>query len=382
MTAADGDMGERLKLFILAGEASGDRIAADLIARLKQRVPLAFTGVGGHEMEAQGLKSLFPMSDLAVMGLTDVLLRLPLLLWRLRQTARAIRAANPDIVVLVDSQDFSRLLAQRLKRLGYQGKILLYVAPSVWVRSPQRAPKIRPLFEEVLAVLPFEPAVMAKLGGPPTSYVGHPALIERHKRAAIERGPLVLLPGSRSGELRRHLPLLRAAAEHLADHPAVSEMVIPTLPALKGRLEQEVASWPVKVRVLADRGERARLYADAVMALAVSGTVTLELALAQLPMVVMYLMDAPQARVYRQIGSPAISLPNIVLGRAAVPELVMAAPDQATINAQARSLLDDRAARQDQIAAFGELADLMENGEAEFPRQDPADRVLAHWAGV
>lgn len=382
MTAADGDMGERLKLFILAGEASGDRIAADLIVRLKQRVPLAFTGVGGHEMEAQGLKSLFPMSDLAVMGLTDVLLRLPLLLWRLRQTARAIRAANPDIVVLVDSQDFSRLLAQRLKRLGYQGKILLYVAPSVWVRSPQRAPKIRPLFEEVLAVLPFEPAVMAKLGGPPTSYVGHPALIERHKRAAIERGPLVLLPGSRSGELRRHLPLLRAAAEHLADHPAVSEMVIPTLPALKGRLEQEVASWPVKVRVLADRGERARLYADAVMALAVSGTVTLELALAQLPMVVMYLMDAPQARVYRQIGSPAISLPNIVLGRAAVPELVMAAPDQATINAQARSLLDDGAARQDQIAAFGELADLMENGEAEFPRQDPADRVLAHWAGA
>lgn len=382
MAAADGDMAGRLKLFILAGEASGDRIAADLIARLKQRVHLAFIGVGGHEMEAQGLKSLFPMSDLAVMGLTDVLLRLPLLLWRLRQTARAIRAANPDIVVLIDSQDFSRLLAQRLKRFGYKGKILLYVAPSVWVRSPQRAPRIRPLFEEVLAVLPFEPAVMERLAGPPTSYVGHPALIERHRREAIERGPLVLLPGSRSGELRRHLPLLRAAAEQLADHPAVSEMVIPTLPSLKARLEREVADWPVRVRVLAERTERAALYADAVMALAVSGTVTLELALAQLPMVVMYVMDAPQARVYRQIGSPAISLPNIVLGRAAVPELVMAAPDEAMVIAQARALLDDRAARQAQIAAFGELADLMENGEADHPRQDPADRVLAHWAGA
>lgn len=375
-------MAGRLKLFILAGEASGDRIAADLIARLKQRVKLAFIGVGGHEMEAQGLKSLFPMSDLAVMGLTDVLLRLPLLLWRLRQAARAIRAANPDIVVLVDSQDFSRLLAQRLKRMGYKGKILLYVAPSVWVRSPQRAPKIKPLFEEVLAVLPFEPAVMQKLGGPPTSYVGHPALIERHQRKAIERGPLVLLPGSRSGELRRHLPLLRAAAEQLATHPAISEMVIPTLPSLKARLEREVADWPVPVRVLADRAGRAGVYADAVMALAVSGTVTLELALAQLPMVVMYVMDGPQARVYRQIGSPAISLPNIVLGRAAVPELVMATPDQASINAHAQALLDDKAAREAQIAAFGELAELMEKGEADFPRQDPADRVLAHWAGA
>lgn len=380
MSAAPG-MAEHLKLFILAGEASGDRIGADLVARLRQRVKLALSGVGGHELEAQGLKSLYPMSDLAVMGLTDVLLRLPLLLRRLGQTARAIHAANPNIVVLIDSQDFSRLLAQKLKRLGYKGTILLYVAPSVWVRSPQRAPRIKPLFEEVLAVLPFEPAVMEKLGGPPTSYVGHPALIDRYRREAVERGPLVLLPGSRSGELRRHLPLLRAAAEQLATHPAVSEMVIPTLPSLKARLEREVAGWPVPVRVLADRTERAALYAEAVMALAVSGTVTLELALAQLPMVVIYVMDAPQARVYRQIGSPAVSLPNIVLARPAVPELVMAAPDIAAIIGAARTLLDDKAARQAQIAAFGELAELMENGEAQFPRQDPADRVLAYWPG-
>jgi lipid-A-disaccharide synthase len=152
---ASASGGERLKLFILAGEPSGDRIAADLVARLKPRVDLTLTGVGGHELEAQGLHSLFPMSDLAVMGISDVLLRLPLLLWRIEQTARAIHAAKPDIVVLVDSQDFSKLLARRLKRLGYAGKLILYVAPSVWARAPQRAAKLKPLFEDMSAIRPW-----------------------------------------------------------------------------------------------------------------------------------------------------------------------------------------------------------------------------------
>lgn len=370
---------ERLKLFILAGEPSGDRIAADLIARLQQRVPLAFTGVGGQELEALGLKSLFPMSDLAVMGVSDVLLCLPLLLWRIEQTARAIRRAKPDIVVLVDSQDFSRLLARRLKRLGYRGELILYVAPSVWARAPQRAAKLRPLFAEVLAVLPFEPAVMQRLDGPLTSYVGHPALGERLVRDGVERGPLVLLPGSRDGELRRHLPPFRQVAEQLAGHPTLDGIVIPTLSSLHDRLTREVADWPVPVRIVSDRAARADIYRDAVMALAVSGTVTLELALAQVPMAVTYVLDPHQARIYVNHGRPPVSLPNIILHRPAVPELVQATPDAAAMIAEVRALLDNKKARQDQITAFGELAELMETGEANFPRQDPADRVLAHW---
>ena len=370
---------EHLKLFILAGEPSGDRIAADLVARLKAQVPLAFIGVGGQELEAQGLRSLFPMRDLAVMGISDVLLRLPLLLWRIEQTARAIRSAKPDIVVLVDSQDFSRLLARRLKQMRYAGTLILYVAPSVWARAPQRATKLKPLFAEVLAVLPFEPAVMQRLGAPPTSYVGHPALGERMVHDAVERGPLVLLPGSREGELRRHLPLFRDVAAALANHEAVEELVIPTLPVLVERIGRAAADWPVPVRIVAERSERAVLYQRAVMALAVSGTVTLELALAQVPMVVNYVMDGPQRGIYARLGRPAVSLPNIILGQNPVPELVQDVPDAGALIAAARSLLDNKKARQEQIDCFGELVALMERGTDEFPRQDPADRVLSHW---
>ncbi|WP_332690161.1 lipid-A-disaccharide synthase [Devosia sp.] len=371
--------GDQLKLFILAGEPSGDRIAADLVRRLKQRVPLAFSGVGGTELQAEGLHSLFPMSDLAVMGISDVLLRLPLLLWRVEQTARAIRKARPDIVVLVDSQDFSKLVARRLKMFGFAGSLILYVAPSVWARAPQRAAKLKPFFAEVLAVLPFEPAVMERLGGPTTSYVGHPALGERLSRNALERGPLVLLPGSRDGELRRHLDLFRQVAERIADHPAVDGIVIPTLSSLHDRMVRETAAWAVPVRVVSDRAARADLYRQAVLALAVSGTVTLELAFAQVPEVVTYVLDPHQARIYARHGRPPVALPNIILGRPAVPELVQSAPDSEVMLAAVRVLLNDKKARQDQIAAFGELSNLMETGEDRFPRQDPADRVLAHW---
>jgi len=376
-------MASQLKLFVLAGEPSGDRIAADLVARLQQRVPLALTGVGGDELKALGLEPLFPMSDLAVMGISDVLRRLPLLLWRVEQTARAIRAGRPDIVVLVDAQDFSKLVAKRLKSMGYGGTIILYVAPSVWARAPGRAAKLKPLFDEVLAVLPFEPSVMHKLDGPPTSYVGHPALAEGLDRTSgPESGPLILLPGSREGELRRHLPLFRTVLEQLAGHAAIDGVVIPTLPSLAQRIRAEVADWPLPVTVVDARADRSALYGQAIAALSVAGTATLELALARVPMVVSYVMDGHQARVFEELKRPIVSLPNIILGRPEVDELVQAKADAAAIVAGLLALLDNKKARQDQIAAFGELADLMEAGTSEFPRQDPADRILLHWSGV
>ncbi|MBN9349027.1 MAG: lipid-A-disaccharide synthase, partial [Devosia sp.] len=150
-------MAEPIRLFILAGEPSGDRIGADLVKRLRVQHRVTLTGVGGAELEGEGLKSLYPMSDLSVMGLTDVIKRLPLLLWRARQTSQAILALSPDMVVLIDSQVFSQTVAGQLRKAGYAGKIVLYVAPSVWAWKPERAPALKPLYDEVLAVLPFEP---------------------------------------------------------------------------------------------------------------------------------------------------------------------------------------------------------------------------------
>lgn len=373
-------MTETLRLFILAGEPSGDRIAADLVARLRRLIELKLTGIGGDELAGQGLQSLYPMSDLAVMGVTDVLLNLPRLLWRLEQTARTILDSQPDVVVLVDAQDFSKLLARRLRKRGYRGTLILYVAPSVWARNPERAAGIRPLFDAVLAVLPFEPEVMEKLGGPPTYYVGHPALGERLETAsAREEGPLILLPGSREGELRRHLPVLKSIMARLAEVPGVAEFVIPTLPRLRQRLEAATADWPVPVRVVDRRNERQFLYAQALGAICVSGTVTLELALARVPMAVIYALDGHQARIYERLGRPPVSLPNIILGRDVVPELVAADLTPETVAQAALSLLADKKARQDQIDAFGELADLMEAGRPPHEKQDPAERVLAVW---
>src|SRR5262245_48293743 len=137
-------MSDPLKLFVLAGEPSGDRIGADLVERLRARVALELTGVGGNELEAAGLHSLFPMRELAVMGWADVLPRLPLLLWRVRQVARAIIRNRPDVTVLIDAQVFSRLVAERLRRAGYDLPVLLYVAPAVWAWKSDRAPKLKP----------------------------------------------------------------------------------------------------------------------------------------------------------------------------------------------------------------------------------------------
>src|SRR4051794_15875307 len=198
-------MVDPVRLFVVAGEPSGDRIGADLVKRLRVSRSVQLIGVGGVELEGEGLRSLYPMSNLSVMGLNDVLKRLPLLLWRLRQTVEAITKAAPDLVVLIDSQVFSETIAKRLRKAGYKGQILLYVAPAVWAWKPERAVDIEPLYDEVLAVLPFEPAVMKRLGGPITTYVGHPALEHTSlRKKQPERGPLLLLPGSRQGELKRH----------------------------------------------------------------------------------------------------------------------------------------------------------------------------------
>lgn len=375
-------MSSELRLFVLAGEPSGDRIGADLVNRLRERVTVSVSGVGGEALAAAGINSLFDMNELSVMGWADVLPRLPKLLWRARQVAKAIVRTRPDVVVLVDAQVFSSIVAKQVYKAAPDIPVLLCVAPAVWAWKPERAQHLKPQFGEVMAVLPFEPAFMRSVNGPETHYIGHPSTSALAFRSAVpERGPMLLLPGSRDGELRRHLPMLRAVVESLASHPRISGFVLPTPRRLEASVKERVADWPVKVDVITGEERKAAAMASAVVAVAATGTVTLELAMAGVPMVTTYVADKGQARLWVRYKVKYASLPNILLDKPLVPEILQLEPDADVLVAAVRSHLDD-AAGPAQYEGFAQIRQLMENGTAEDPRVSPADRVLHHWRGA
>ena len=374
-------MSAPLRLFILAGEPSGDRIAADLVHRLRQRAEVELSGVGGDALTNAGLKSLFDMNELSVMGWADVLPRLPKLLWRTRQVAKAIVRSRPDVAVLVDAQVFSALVAKQVYRAAPDIPILLCVAPAVWAWKPERAQHLRPHFREVMAVLPFEPAFMRRVGGPETTYVGHPAVDALPFRQTLpNKGPVLLLPGSREGELRRHLPLMRAVAVELASHPSVQGFILPTPRRLESIVRERVADWAVDVKVVTGEAAKIEAMGAAVAAIAVTGTVTLELALAGVPMVTTYVADKGQAKRWFKYKVKFASLPNAILDQPLVPEILQIEPNAAPLLAAVRELLDDPERAERQLAGFAAIRRQMEAGTAEDPRVDPAERVLRHVA--
>ena len=373
-------MASPLRLYILAGEPSGDRIAADLVERLRRRTDVDLSGVGGEALAQCGLQSQFDMNELSVMGWADVLPRLPKLLWRARQVARSIIHSRPDVVVLVDAQVFSAIVAKQVHRAAPDIPVLLCVAPAVWAWKPERAKELTPRFREVLAVLPFEPAFMRKAGGPETSYVGHPALTRFPLRPVVpERGPLLLLPGSREGELRRHLPLMQAVVARLKAHPRISGFVLPTPRRLQQRVATAVSGWAAQVEVTTGEEAKAAAFAEAVAAVAVTGTVTLELALAGVPMATTYVADKGQAKRWVQYKVKYASLPNAILDRPLVPEVLQLEPDPEALVAAVVHLLNDPGAMVEQTAGFSEIRALMEQGAPGEPRVDPAQRVLHYW---
>lgn len=369
-----------LRLFILAGEPSGDRIGADLVRRLRSRVEVSVSGVGGDALMAEGLTSLFNMNELSVMGWADVLPRLPKLLWRARQVAKSIIRTKPDVVVLVDAQVFSSIVAKQVHKAAPNIPVLLCVAPAVWAWKPERAQHLKPHFREVMAVLPFEPAFMRGAGGPPTSYIGHPATAALPFRPSIPAsGPILLLPGSRDGELRRHLPLMRDAAEKLAAQDRVTGFILPTPRRLEKSLRSQVADWPIKIEVVSGEDQKALAFSQAIAAVAVTGTVTLELALAGVPMVSTYVADKGQAKRWFKYQVKFASLPNAILDQPLVPEILQIEPDSAPLIEAVTKIIADPLVAGAQLEGFARIRALMEAGTPDDPRTDPAERVLAHW---
>jgi lipid-A-disaccharide synthase len=368
-------------IFLVAGEESGDRLGAALVAAIRARcgADVTFAGVGGHAMAAQGVPSLFPIDDLAIVGL-GIAGKLPLLLRRIRQAADAVVAARPDVLVIIDSPDFTHRVARRVRAGAPDIPIVDYVSPSVWAWRPWRARAMRRYVDHVLALLPFEPAVHAKLGGPPCTFVGHP-LGERvgqlrpdetEARRRLADPPVVLmLPGSRRGELRRMLPVFVPAIDRLVERAGPIELVLPTVPHLADEIRSAASTWRARPRLRVDTEQKQAAFRTARAALAKSGTVTLELALAGVPMVTGYKVSAFEEFVARRmIRVPSVILANLVLGENIVPEFLQAACTPNALADALLPLLGNTPERRRQLDAFARLDAIMQIGSAR-----PSDRA-------
>jgi lipid-A-disaccharide synthase len=379
-----------LSLYIVATEESGDALGAALVRALKARHAGALTlnGVGGRAMAAAGIISPFAIDELSIVGIAAIPRRLPMIFRRIRQTAAAVVATRPDALVIIDSPDFTHRVAGRVRRLAPEIPILDYVSPTVWAWRPGRARAMRAYVDQVLAILPFEPAVHVKLGGPPCVYVGHP-LIERiaelrpnAEEAQRRRAnpPVVLvLPGSRASEIRHLLETFGAAIAQVAARTGPMELVLPTVPHLAAQVRAGVAGWAVAPRIAVEPAEKWSAFRQARAALAASGTVTLELAVGGVPTVAAYrfsVVEWPIVRLLRMRSTlPSVILANLVLGENVIPELLQSAGTPERLAEALLPLLSDTPQRQRQIEAFGRLDAIMAIG-GEAPSAKAAAIVL------
>ena len=358
-------MAERsLDITVLAGEPSGDALGGRLMKALIERSggAIQFRGVGGETMAALGLESSFPMVELSVMGLAEIVPRAPHLLKRIRQTVAAVREARPDALITIDAPGFNFRVARRLAGCGIP--LIHYVAPSVWAWRPGRAREIAGFLDHLLALLPFEPPYFEAVGLPCT-FVGHPvvenevaadgSVFRARHRVPPDAPLLALLPGSRRAEVERLLPLFVEAAARLGARLPGLHIVAPTVPAVAAAVAEGMACSDLPVVVVNTAEDRAHALAASDAALAASGTVTLELAAAAVPMVVAYRLNPATAVIARRlITVNHMCLVNIILDRPVVPELIQEActPDRLE-SAVARILVDPRA-RAGQIEAARE----------------------------
>ena len=317
-----------MRVFVIAGEASGDKLGAALMAGLKTLRPdVTFDGVGGPLMQAEGLVSRFPMDELSVMGLAEILPKYHALKARIREMAEAVLATQPDVLITIDSPDFCLRVA-RLVKATSTTRTVHYVAPTVWAWRPKRAEKMAHHIDHVLALFPFEPPLM-QAAGMDCDFVGHPVVAEplasQAQAAALCAGTVVLvLPGSRKGEVARLADRFGEAAAMIAAKVPDARFVIPTTANVHDLVQQRVAGWTVPVTVLpAGSTDKAAWFMRADVALAASGTVSLELAANGTPMVIAYDMAwLSRIIISRMLMVDTVTLVNLVSETRVVPEFI------------------------------------------------------------
>lgn len=387
MTQARTPGGVAPKIFLIATEESGDRLGADLMKVLRQRLggAVRFEGVGGQSMAREGLNSLFPIEELSIIGLAAVVKQLPKILRLIRQTSEAVTQAAPDILVIIDSPDFTHRVAKRVRASDPGIPIVDYVSPSVWAWRPGRARAMLGYIDHVLALLPFEPAAYQRLSGPPCSYVGHP-LIEQiaalrpdtDEQARRDGQPpvLLVLPGSRRSEIRHHMAVFGETLGQLQAEGLPFELVLPTMPHLEGAVREGVKTWPVQPRIVIGEQEKRAAFRVARAALAKSGTVTLELAISGVPMVTAYRTGAVEAWILlRVINVSSVILANLVVGENVVPEFLQQDCTPENLARALRDVLNNSPLRRRQVEAFAKIDQIMSTGD-QPPSARAADIVL------
>src|SRR5262245_14254116 len=376
---------------MVAGESSADELGARLMRALAAERAVSFRGVGGPRMSAAGLASLYPAHDLFSIGLGTVVAKLPLLMRRIRETVEAIVSTPPDVLVLIDAPDFTHRVAARVRRRLPRLPIVKDVSPSGWVWRPGRARAMRSSIDLLLALLPFEPEVHRELGGPDCIYVGHsllehlsdlrPSADEARMRATSP--PLVLaLPGSRAQEVTHLADIFGETLGKVADRSGPLEVVLPTVPHLASQLSELTSRWPIRPRITVDQAEKYAAFRRARAALAASGTVTLELALAGVPSVAGYRIPAIEglilrmiARFHPAIGVRSVILANLVLGEFAIPEFLQSRCTPENLAEPLVDILGDTPARARQIEAFKRLEAILGAGNIA-PSKRAAQAVL------
>src|SRR5215472_8947730 len=359
------------------------------MAALRERTggAVCFAGVGGETMQAAGLESLVPIQDLAVMGIAEVLPRARRILRRVKETVAAVRAAQPDAVVTIDSSGFTWRVAQRLRRHGERVLLIHYVAPMVWAWRAGRARRVARWYDHLMVLLPFEPPYFQAVGLGCT-YVGHPVVesgADRgdgpafRSRHGIEADAtlITVLPGSRRGEVHRLLPVFRATIERLRSRYPRLRVAIPTVGTVHDVIASEVKTWPVPTVAVLGAEPKYDAFAASQVALAASGTVTLEVALADLPMVVAYKVNPiTHAILRRLVKVKFVNLLNLILDRPAIPEMLQHDCAPEPLARELTRFIDDRLARERQLEACREGLDRLGRGDTS-PGLRAADCVLA-----
>ncbi len=318
-----------LTLFLIAGEPSGDRLGAALMAGLKTLQPdVAFAGIGGPMMQAEGLTSLFPMEELSVMGIAEVLPRYFALKARIREAAAACLAAEPAALITIDSPDFCLRVAGMVRAARPDMRTIHYVAPSVWAWRPGRAAKMAAVIDHVLALLPFEPPYMTE-AGMTCDFVGHPVVAEPlatpDEREAMQGpGPLILaLPGSRKGEVTRLAPVIGQVLGRIRSVHPQARVALPTVRGVAALVRDLTRTWPIQPVIIADTATKRGAFAAADVAIAASGTVSLELAANGCPMVIAYDMHPVSLWLMRRAARiDTVTLVNLVSETRVVPEFI------------------------------------------------------------